>query len=79
VGGSVNTGSSPYVEYHYDFSDNHSRLDYMKYPNGRQIDYSYLSGVDDDISRLSSLIEHSGGVHLEDLSYLGRVPILKPV
>ena len=48
---------------------NNSRLVSMTYPNGRVLDYNYNSGLDDSISRLSSISDNSGT--LEAYVYLG--------
>jgi RHS repeat-associated protein len=48
---------------------NNSRLVSMTYPNGRAIDYNYNAGLDDRISRLSSISDSSGT--LESYKYLG--------
>ena len=48
---------------------NNSRLVSMTYPNGRVLDYKYATGLDSDISRLSSLFDISGT--LESYQYLG--------
>jgi RHS repeat-associated protein len=72
--GAVNTSNTPKVQYAYSFvstsgGPNHSRLVSMTYPNGRVLNYNYNSGVDDRISRLSSLSESAG--NLESYTYLG--------
>jgi RHS repeat-associated protein len=49
---------------------NNSRLTTMSYPTGgRSITYNYATGVDDRISRLTSISD--GATTLESLSYLG--------
>ena len=70
--GSVNTCTTPKVQYAYSemaSGANHSRLTSITYPNGREIDYNYDSGLDDDISRLSSISD--GATTLESYEYLG--------
>ncbi len=70
--GSVNTSTSLHVNYAYSemaFGTNHSRLLSMTYPNGKVLTYNYASGLDDDISRLSSIAESAGT--LETYAYLG--------
>ncbi len=72
VDGSVNTATTPKVEYSYSEmagGANHSRATSMIYPDGRELFYSYGSGIDGDISRLTSLSDTSGT--LEGLTYLG--------
>src|SRR5437016_8225148 len=41
----------------------------MTYPNGRLINYNYAAGVDNSISRLTSISDSSGT--LQSLTYLG--------
>jgi hypothetical protein len=48
---------------------NHSRLISMAYPDGHVLSYNYATGLDDSISRLSSLSDTSGT--LESYAYLG--------
>jgi YD repeat-containing protein len=48
---------------------NHSRLTSMTYPNGRVLNFNYASGLDNTISRLSSLSDSSAT--LEAYTYLG--------
>lgn len=70
--GAVNTATTPKVQYAYaEMAEgaNHSRLVSMTYPNGRVLSYNYASGLDDRISRLSSLSDSSGT--LETYTYLG--------
>jgi RHS repeat-associated protein len=72
--GEVNPSSTPAVQYSYSEmvgGVNHSRPLSMTYPNGRVLSYNYddLTGLDDRISRLSSLSDVSG--MLEAYSYLG--------
>src|SRR5258708_6437080 len=56
-------------ETHYiDHGDN-SRLTSMVYPDGYTVNYNYASGVDDAISRLTSLSDSTGT--LESYTYLG--------
>jgi RHS repeat-associated protein len=74
VSGAVNPPTTPSVQYAYSFvatsgGPNHSRLVSMTYPNGRVLNYNYTSGVDDQISRLSSLSDSSAT--LEAYTYLG--------
>ena len=72
--GSVDTGSTPYVEYDYDDGAvdgvaKYVRLDHVVYPDGRQIGYNYASGVDNIMSRLSSTSDSTGT--LARYTYLG--------
>jgi RHS repeat-associated protein len=77
--GTVNTLTTPSVQYAYAFlpsgSNNTDRLTSITYPNGRVITYNYASGVDDAISRLTSISD--GGTALETDSYLGLVTVVK--
>jgi YD repeat-containing protein len=74
----VNTSTSPDVHYNYDtsFASNYSRLEDELYPNGRTLLYNYNGndGLDDAISRLSSISDFAGtyaGEDLESYTYLG--------
>jgi YD repeat-containing protein len=71
--GAVNTGSYK-VQYIYDQSGNFSRLQRLVYPNGRVVWYNYNSGVDNLISRISSISDGSTTaptLTLESYTYLG--------
>jgi RHS repeat-associated protein len=66
------TGSSPKVQYTYTemaSGANHSRLTSMIYPDTWTIGYNYASGLDNVISRLTSMTNSS--TTLEGLAYLG--------
>ncbi len=68
----MNVNSTPKVQYAYSEMPggaNHSRLTSMTYPDGYAVNYNYSSGLNDAISRLSSLSDTSGT--LESYSYLG--------
>jgi RHS repeat-associated protein len=70
--GAVNTSSTPKVQYAYSQmagGANHSRLISMTYPSGRVVNYNYDAGLDDSISRLSSISDSSAT--LEQYAYLG--------
>jgi RHS repeat-associated protein len=76
--GAVNTSTTPSVQYGWSLMSggaNHSRLTSITYPNGKVVNYNYNSGVDDSISRLSSLSDTSGTV--ESYSYLGLSTVVK--
>src|SRR5262249_25968610 len=76
--GAVNTGTTPSVQYAYSLmagGANHSRLTSITYPNGKVLTYNYSSGLNDSISRLSSLSGTSGT--LESYSYLGLSTVVK--
>jgi RHS repeat-associated protein len=76
--GAVNTSTSLKVQYAYSEMTggaNHSRLVSMTYPDGRVLGYNYATGLDDSISRLTSLSENS--TTLESLSYLGLGTVVK--
>jgi RHS repeat-associated protein len=69
--GAVNTSTTPKVQYAYSQmagGANHSRPITITYPNGRVLNYNYNTGLDDSISRLSSISD--SGVTLESYSYL---------
>src|SRR5262249_23496048 len=55
---------------------NHSRLTTITYPNSRALAYNYSTGVDDSISRLSSISD--SGTTLESYAYLGLGTAVKP-
>jgi RHS repeat-associated protein len=71
VSGAVNTGTTPSVQYAYSALDatNRSRLVSMTYPNGRVLTYNYATGINSNISRLSSITD--GATTLESYQYLG--------
>ena len=71
--GSVGSGTLA-VSYGYeDGSDNTTRPTAIRYPDGRQLDYDYGTpgGMDDALSRISGIEEHSSGITLVDYSRLG--------
>jgi len=76
-GGAVNTSTSAKVRYTYSemSGGNHSRLTSIVYPgtggSAKTVNYSYASGVDDRISRLTSLKDTDNATVLESYSYLG--------
>jgi RHS repeat-associated protein len=70
--GAVVIGSTPEVQYTYTEmagGANNSRLTSITYPSGYALSFNYNSGLDSNISRLSS-VSDSGGV-LESYLYLG--------
>lgn len=70
--GAVNTSTSPKVQYTYSemaSGANHSRPTSLVYPDGFTVGYNYASGVDNAISRLTSLSNSS--TTLESYTYLG--------
>jgi RHS repeat-associated protein len=76
--GAVNTSTTPKVQYAYSEmagGANHSRLTSITYPNGRVLTYNYSSGLNDRISRLSSLSDSSGT--LESYDYLGLSTVVR--
>jgi hypothetical protein len=76
--GAVNTGTSPKVQYAYTEmagGANNSRQTSLTYPNGRVLGYTYASGIDTAISRLSSITD--GATTLESYSELGLDTIVK--
>ncbi len=75
--GAVN-GSSSNVQYTYSemaSSANHSRLTSMTYASGYVVNYNYASGLDSNISRLTSISDSSNT--LESLTYLGLGTVVK--
>jgi RHS repeat-associated protein len=65
-------GTTPVVQYTYNDmanGENNSRLTGMIYPNGRVLSFNYNPGLDDSISRLSSISDSTGV--LESYTYLG--------
>ncbi len=64
------------VKYGYDYSNNHSRLISMTYPDTSVLYYNYsdipgdVAGLDNSISRVSFLSDSQGN-HLEEYQYLG--------
>jgi RHS repeat-associated protein len=54
---------------------NNSRQTSITYPNGKVLNYNYNTGLDSNISRLSSLSDTSGT--LESYSYLGLATVVK--
>ncbi len=76
--GAVNINSTPKVQYAYSempSGANHSRLTSITYPNGKVLTYNYSSGLNDTISRLSSLSDTSGTLESYDYLGLGTVVI----
>ncbi len=72
------TGSSSNVQYAYSemaSSANHSRLTSMTYASGYVVNYNYASGLNSNISRLTSISDSSNT--LESLSYLGLGTVVK--
>jgi len=54
----VDTGSSPSVQYNYaDGGGQYVRLTNVTYPDGRSVGYDYASGVDEIMSRVSSIFD----------------------
>jgi YD repeat-containing protein len=81
--GAVNTSTTPAVQYTYSEmagGANHSRLTSVVYPGSgaaaKTVNDVYASGVDDRLSRLTSLTDNSG-VTLESYSYLGLSIVVK--
>ena len=77
-GGAVNTSTSPKVQYAYSEMSggaNHSRLTSITYPSGYVLTFNYSSGLNDSISRLSSLSDSSGT--LESYDYLGLGTVVR--
>jgi RHS repeat-associated protein len=75
--GAVDTSSTPNVQYGYSDLSAGSRKTSLTYPDGRQIDYNYASGVDSDISRLTSISDDATSTTLESYKYLGLGTIVE--
>ncbi|MFL5246024.1 MAG: RHS repeat-associated core domain-containing protein [Gemmataceae bacterium] len=76
--GAVVTGATPSVQYGYSLMSggaNHSRLTSITYPNGKVLTYNYSTGLNDSISRLSSLSDTTGT--LESYDYLGQSTVVR--
>jgi YD repeat-containing protein len=76
--GAVNTASTPGVRYTYSEmagGANHSRPVSMTYPGGRVLSYNYAAGLDDAVSRVTSLSDGTGV--LEAYTYLGLSTVVK--
>ncbi len=72
VSGAVNTSTTPEMQYAYTemaSGANNSRLTSITYPNGYVLNYNYATGVDNNISRMTSLSDTTGT--LQSYSYLG--------
>jgi YD repeat-containing protein len=71
--GAVSTGTTLNVQYAYTdlAAGNNSRQTSVSYPNVRQINYNYASGLADSISRVSSISDNSTSIILESETYLG--------
>jgi RHS repeat-associated protein len=77
-GGAVNTSTSPKVQYAWSEMSggaNHSRLTSITYPSGYVLTYNYSTGLNDSVSRLSSLSDSTGS--LEAYDYLGYGTVVK--
>jgi hypothetical protein len=74
--GDVDTGSLK-VQYAYSemSNGNHSRPTSLTYPNGRAVNHVYGSGLDDDVSRVTSFT--TSGATLEQYAYLGLGTVVK--
>lgn len=78
--GAVNTSSTPAVQYEYaDGSANTIRPTLTTYPDGRELTISYgTSGaMNDQLSRVESLIDDDGTTYLADYTYLGLSKIVQ--
>ncbi|MEZ6109489.1 MAG: hypothetical protein R3C99_00310 [Pirellulaceae bacterium] len=74
-GGSVNTSTTPKVQYGYaDGSNNTIRPTSLTYPSGRVISYDYgaANSAADAVGRIASIIDDdASSTHLADYTYLG--------
>lgn len=76
--GAVNTSTTPSVQYAYSEMSggaNHSRLTTMTYPSGYAVTYNYSTGLNGNISRLSSPSDSTGT--LESYDYLGLGTVVR--
>jgi YD repeat-containing protein len=75
--GAVNTTTTPSAQYAFSTLDssNRSRLTSVTYPSGYVLTHNYASGINNDVSRLSSLSDASGTV--ESYDYLGTSTVVK--
>jgi RHS repeat-associated protein len=76
--GAVVIGTTPEVQYAYtDLAGgaNNSRLTSMTYPGGYVVNYNYATGLDSNISRLTSLSDLNGV--LESYKYLGLSTVVE--
>jgi RHS repeat-associated protein len=76
--GAVNTSTTLKVQYGYNemaSGANNSRPTSMTYPNGRTLNYTYATGLDTTISRLSSITD--SGTTLESYKYLGQSTVVE--
>ncbi len=77
------TGSTPKVQYAYSEMDysgsyaNHSRPKNMTYPDGRVVNYNYLVGLNNDISRLTSISNGGFMTTYEQYTHLGLNTVVK--
>jgi RHS repeat-associated protein len=75
-GAAVNTGTSPKVQYGWSemaSGANHSRLTSITYPSGYVLTFNYSSGLNSDVSRLSSLSDSTGTLEAYDHLGIGTV------
>jgi RHS repeat-associated protein len=76
--GAVNTSTTPEIQYAYSEMSggaNSSRLTSITYPSGYVLNYNYSSGLNNTISRLSSVSDFSGTV--ESYKYLGLATVVE--
>ncbi len=77
--GAVVTSTTPKIQYAYSFNasgtTNQSRLTSITYPSGYVLTYNYSSGLNNAISRLSSLSDSTGTV--ESYDYLGLDTVVR--
>ena len=73
----VSIGTTPEVQWGYSTIANGSRKSDLVYPNGRQVDYNYASGLDSSISRLTSESDDSTSTVLESYKYLGMGTVVE--
>ncbi len=78
VSGAVDTSTTPEVQYGYSAPSSGSLMTSMTYPNGRELDYIYNSGLDSALGRVSSESDAGGSAAgtLQSYAYLGLSTVL---
>lgn len=76
--GAVNVGTTPSVQYGYaNGSANTIRPTSYRFPNLRIINLNYgtAAGLNDQLSRIGSLIDNTTSIHLADYTYVGLADV----
>jgi len=70
--GAVDTMSTPKVQSSYaNGANNTVRPTARIYPNGRQVNYSYGSGIDEAVSRVAAIVDNASSQELAEYAYVG--------